>query len=288
MKITIDTENKTLEVAGGKRLALYCKAAFELLSGLWLKVGWDLKYPYTFSWMGFPILQIPEDMIRMQEVIFRLKPEVIVETGVAHGGSMIFYASLCRMMGVGRVIGIERGLRCRAEVEAHPFAGRITLIEGDSTAYEVVQRVHALCKGKRVLMVLDSDHSYAHVARELEAYHDMIEVGSYIVASDGNMEDLWDVPRGHASWAWDNPQEAAREFACRHPEFVIEQPAWPFNESSLTRNVTYWPSAWLKRVAPEKSSTVGDKAVLLSPSAKPDPAAAGHRPSPTTQPGATP
>lgn len=97
-------------------------------------------------------------------------------------------------------------------------------------------------------MILDSNHSKEHVARELEAYHDMIEPGSYIVATDGNMRDLAEVPRGRKEWKWNNPQEAAIEFASRHPEFVIEQPAWPFNESWLTKNVTYWPSAWLRRV----------------------------------------
>ena len=99
----IDTNLKTVD---GK--PLYSREAFELISDLWLKVGWELKYPYTFSWLGFPILQIPEDMVRIQETIFRVKPDVIVETGVAHGGSLIYYASLCKIMGHGRVIGVER------------------------------------------------------------------------------------------------------------------------------------------------------------------------------------
>lgn len=242
MKLEIDTDARTLN---GE--PLYTKAAFELISDLWLKVGWELKYPYTFSWLGFPILQIPEDMLRIQEVIYRLKPDVIVETGVAMGGSMIFYASLCKIMGHGKVIGIEKGLRCRDQVEAHPLSSYITLIEGDSTSFPVVHEVHKLCKGKKVLVVLDSDHSKAHVARELEAYHDLVAPGYYIVAADGNMKDLHDVPRGSPDWQWNNPREAAVEFAGRHSEFVIEQPNWPFNESQLSRNITYWPSAWLRR-----------------------------------------
>ena len=93
MLITIDTKQRTLN---GE--PLFSKDAFELLSDLWLKVGWELRYPYTFTWASLPILQIPEDMIRMQEVIWRLKPDVIVETGVAHGGSLAYYATLCKAL----------------------------------------------------------------------------------------------------------------------------------------------------------------------------------------------
>ncbi len=238
----IDTQTMTVD---GK--SIYTKEAFELLSDLWLKVGWELKVPYTYSWLGFPILQIPDDMVRMQEVIFRLKPDVIVETGVAHGGSLIYYASLCKMIGKGTVIGIEKGLRCRKEIESNMFSPLIRLIEGDSTAPEIVAQVHRKCAGKTVLVILDSDHSKLHVAKELEAYHDLIQSGFYIVATDGNMQDLADVPRGSPEWKWNNPQEAAKEFAVRHTEFVIEEPKWPFNESQLSKPITYWPSAWLRR-----------------------------------------
>lgn len=225
----------------------YSVAEFEKLTDQWLKVGWELRYPYTFSWFGFPILQIPEDMVRMQEVIFRLMPDLIVETGVAMGGSVVFYASLCKIMDHGEVIGIEKGLRCRAQIEACPLASRITLIEGDSVAYQTRVRVEGLARGKRVLFILDSNHSKAHVAAELEAYHHLIQPGMYIVATDGNMQDLHDTPRGRAEWKWNNPQAAALEFVARHPEFVIEQPVWPHNESELKNNVTYWPNAWLLR-----------------------------------------
>ena len=246
MKIAIDTDSKRL-VVDGRILPLYSREAFELVSDLWLKVGWELKYPYTFSWLGFPILQIPEDMLRIQEVIFRVKPDVIIETGVAHGGSLIYYASLCKVMGNGRVVGIEKGLRCREAIEAHQLAPLIQLCEGSSTDPWIVDGVSRDCRGKKVLVILDSNHSKEHVARELECYHGIISPGSYIVATDGNMADLHDVPRGSPEWKWNNPQEAALEFASRHPEFTIEQPSWPFNESALTKNVTYWPSAFLRR-----------------------------------------
>lgn len=242
----IDRKSNVISL-DGKIVSLYSREAFEHLSDLWLKVGWQLKVPYTYSWLGFPILQIPDDMIRIQEVIYRLKPDVIVETGVAHGGSLIYYASLCKVLDHGRVIGVEKGLRCREEIRAHPLSAYISLYEGSSVDPVIVQRIHDDCAGLKVLVILDSDHSKAHVAKELEAYHDLIRPGFYIVASDGNMQDLADVPRGSPEWKWNNPQEAAKEFANRHSEFVIEQPGWPFNESQLSRNITYWPSAWLRR-----------------------------------------
>lgn len=254
MKLILDTETKTLTMdeAGQTRvLDLYSKAAFEVISREWVRVGWNQKYQYTFSWMGRPVIQLPEDMIRMQEVIFQIKPDVIIETGVAHGGSLIFYSSLCKAMDKGRVIGIDIDIRPpnRTAIETHPLNDRITLIEGSSTAQEIVEHVKSLVKpGETVLVILDSNHTYEHVSGELEAYADLVTPGSYIVATDGIMYDLADVPRGHPGWATDNPTWAARDFAAKHPEFLIEQPAWPFNESELDQNITHWPGAWLKRL----------------------------------------
>lgn len=255
MKLTLDTDAKTLilEEAGQTRiLDLYSRQAFEAISRQWVRVGWSLKYQYAFSWMGRPVIQLPEDMIRIQEVIYRLKPAVIVETGVAHGGSLIFYSSLCTAMGQGRVIGIDIEIRPhnRAALDAHSLGDRITLIEGSSTAPEIVARVTSLVqRGETVLVILDSNHSYAHVSHELEAYSGLVTPGSYIVATDGIMHDLADVPRGRPEWETDNPMRAARDFAAKRPEFVIEQPPWPFCETELSRNITHWPGAWLKRIA---------------------------------------
>lgn len=253
MKLIIDTEARTLveELDGTTRqLDLYSKEAFESLSRHWVRVGWNQKYQYTFSWMGRPIIQLPEDMVRMQEVIYRVKPDVIIETGVAHGGSLIYYASLCKAMEKGRVIGIDIEIRAhnRAAIEAHEMSGYITLVEGSSTAPEIVDSVKKIVKpGEKVLVILDSNHTKQHVADELAAYCDIVTPDSYIVATDGIMLDLHDVPRGSPEWEWDHPTAAAAEFAQAHPEFALEQPAWPFNESVLTENITHWPGAWLRR-----------------------------------------
>ena len=135
MKLIIDTDNRSLIAEDNHQQAvfdLYSKAAFELISQFWLKVGWNQKYPYIFSWLGRPIIQIPEDIIRMQEVIYRVKPDVIVETGIAHGGSLILYASLCKAMGKGRVIGVDIEIRDynRQAIESHELFSLISLIEG--------------------------------------------------------------------------------------------------------------------------------------------------------------
>ena len=150
----------------------------------------------------------------------------------------------------GRVIGVDIEIRPhnRKAMEAHELFPFITMVEGSSVAPEIVQRVKNMVKtGEKVLVILDSNHTKAHVLAELEAYHTLVTPGSYIVATDGVMHDVYDTPRGHQEWISDNPATAALEFANAHPEFGIEQPDWVFNESDLTESITHWPYAWLKR-----------------------------------------
>jgi len=255
VRLIIDTDAHELQIERDgalERVPLYSRRAFELVSDQWVRIGWTQKYSYTFSWMGRPLIQMPEDLLRVQEVIDRVRPDVLVETGVAHGGSLVFYAALFKALGRGRVVGVDVEIRPanRNAIEAHPLASSITLIEGDSTAADTLRRVRAQIRaGESVMVLLDSNHSREHVARELELYAPLVTPGSYIVATDGIMESLADVPRGDPSWSHDNPSSAAREFAARHPEFVLAQPEWPFNESDLGRNITHWPDGWLRRVS---------------------------------------
>ncbi|GGK29291.1 cephalosporin hydroxylase family protein [Salinarimonas ramus] len=255
MKITIDTDARSLVAdgpEGTRTLDLWGKEAFELISDVWLRTSWNAKYPYTFTWLDRPIIQHPEDMVRTQEAICALRPDVIVETGVAHGGSLVFSAGLMKAMGFGRlVVGVDIEVRPhnRAAIEAHPLAPMIALVEGDSAAPEIVDAVRALIRpGESVLVILDSNHTKAHVARELEAYASLVTPGSYIVATDGIMREVADTPRGKPDWTHDNPAAAAEEFAARRADFALAPPAWRFNESDLDRPITAWPSAWLKRV----------------------------------------
>jgi cephalosporin hydroxylase len=252
--ITIDMEGDQVIADIGQHRAAYplgTREAFSLISRVWLRSGWDAKYVYSFTWLGRPIIQLPEDMFRMQEVLFSVKPNVIIETGVAHGGGLIFYASLCKAMGNGRVIGVDVEIRPhnRQAIQAHELSPYITLIEGDSVAPTTLDRVTALLSSEqRVLVILDSNHSKDHVLKELQAYAPLVTLGSYIVAADGIMQDLVGAPRSSADWSWDNPRQAVLEFVQSHPQFVIEEPRFPFNEGAVTQRVTYWPDAFLKRV----------------------------------------
>lgn len=244
-KLTSETETET------RVLELYSKEAFQLISQQWLKIGWNQKYPYTFSWLGRPIVQLPEDMIRLQEVIYQVRPDVIIETGVAHGGSLIFYASLCKALEKGRVIGIDIEIRPhnRKAIEAHPLFPFITLIEGSSTTPATVDQVQAQIRlDERTLILLDSGHTKKHVLGELMAYSPLVTKGSYIVAMDGIMAELAGAPRTESDWSWNNPKSAALEFVAGHPDFIIEEPKFLFNEGQITERVTYWPSAFIKRV----------------------------------------
>jgi len=232
----------------GQELSLDDPDAFELISRAWLRAGWDTKYVYGFSWLGRPVIQLPEDMIRIQELIYDIKPDVIVETGVAHGGSLIFYASLCAAIGKGRVIGIDIEIRPhnRTAIEEHRLSPLISLVEGSSIDADIVQSVKdQVGSGETVLVLLDSNHLKDHVLAELEAYSPLVSLGSYIVACDGIMQQVVGAPRTSEYWSWNNPISAVNEFIAKHPEFECVEPSWPFNEGKITERVTYWPKAFL-------------------------------------------
>jgi cephalosporin hydroxylase len=245
--LTADLVTGTLTVTyaddGLCTLPLYSREAFQVISRLWIKAGWATKYSYNFSWMGRRVIQLPEDLIMVQELIHKVQPQVIVETGLAHGGSSVFYASLLEVLGGGRVISIDIEIRThnRKAIEAHPLKKRITLIERSSVAPETLVEVRGLISpAEKVMVILDSNHSKEHVRKELELYAPLVSPGSYIVAADGIMEDLDDVPGGRAEWTSDNPKAAVHEFLAAHPEFELD--------SAPSRlGVTYWPDAYLLR-----------------------------------------
>lgn len=254
--LTIDESRGEVTLArpdGGRQvLPMDSPEAFEAVSGAWLRCGWDVKYVYGFTWMGRPIIQLPEDMVRIQEVIWRLAPDVIVETGVAHGGSLVFYAGLLAALGKGRVVGIDVEIRPhnRAAIEAHPMAPRITLVEGGSTDLATVAQARRhIAPGDTVLVILDSNHSRDHVARELDLYSGLVTPGSYIVVCDGIMAQVAGAPRTRPDWTWNNPLSAVEDFLARAPEFRLEEPGFAFNEGAVRARVTYWPKSFLRRLA---------------------------------------
>ena len=252
MNLTVDNENRvlTIEEPPGlfRDLPLFSAEAFELVSREWLRIGWSLQQYFTFSWFGRPILQLPEDLIRLQEVVFDLKPDLLIETGVCWGGSLLYHATLFEAIGRGRVVGvdIQIGAETRDAIEASPLAGRIALVEGDSASLDTVAAVRRHVRADdSVMVILDSHHSSDHVARELTAYAPLVTPGSCIVVEDGIMRDLADVPGGEPQWTRDNPSTAARDFAAAHPEFELRAPRWKFNRGPLEKPVTYWPEGWL-------------------------------------------
>lgn len=254
-KIVIDLKNSqvTLETReSSSTYAMDTQEAFSIISKAWLRCGWDTKYVYSFTWLGRPIIQLPEDMFRVQEIIYRIKPDVIIETGVAHGGSLVFYASLIKSMGYfGRVIGIDIKIRPnnRKAIESHELFEYITLVEGSSIDKSIINRVRSMVKPEeKVLVMLDSNHTKQHVLAELNAYSELVSLCSYIVAADGIMESLVGVPRSQEDWYWNNPKSAVEEFVKTHSNFVVDEPVFPFNEGVIKERITYWPSAFLKRI----------------------------------------
>ena len=252
-RITIDTGTATVTVACGDSSQTWPMAsqeAFDAASKGWLRCGWDVKHLYSFTWLGRPMLQLPEDMIRFQELIWVVRPDVIIETGVAHGGSLVFSASICRLLGKGRVIGVERGLypENKKAIEDHTLSDLMTVIEGSSVDPEVVDRVKSqVSSGETVMVLLDSNHSYAHVLEELRAYGPLISEGSYIIACDGIIADLVGAPRSEADWTENNAMFSARDYAKENADFEVVDPEFLFNESLLHRGSTYWKGGILKR-----------------------------------------
>jgi len=232
------------------------REAFEAIATAWLRIAWDVKHQWTFTWAGRPIIQLPEDLVRVQEVIWHLEPDVILETGVAHGGSLMFYATICKALGHGEVIGVELPrspeLDHRDAIRAHPLSELITLVHGDSIDPQVVDQVHALIgEAESVLLLCDSAHSKEHVLRELEAYHDLVQPGGYAVVQDGfpmRLVAAHHGPRSESDWSWNNPLAAAEAFVFAHPEWRIEPPAPLFDESiGLGEGITHWTGGWLRR-----------------------------------------
>ena len=204
------------------------------------------RYSANFSWLGRPVIQMPQDLVAMQEIIWATKPDFIIETGIAHGGSLIFYASMLELIGKGKVIGIDIDIRQhnRVEIEKHPLFHRITMIEGSSISPEVVNKVQTMTAGaKSIIVALDSNHTHDHVLKELEFYAPFVSVGSYCIVFDTGIEDLpkdmiIDRPWGPGN----NPKTAVWEFLKTNDRFVIDKDI----ETKIL--LTSAPDGYLRRI----------------------------------------
>jgi cephalosporin hydroxylase len=195
------------------------KRAFDLIA--------PYRYAYNWSWLGRPAIQFPQDLVAMQEIIWRTQPEVIVETGIAHGGSLVFSASMLALLGGEReVVGVDIDIRPhnRAAIEAHPMAARIAMIEGSSIDEAIAARVRERVAGRSAMVVLDSNHTAGHVARELELYAPLVRAGFFLIVMDTAVEyadpaTIVDRPWGPGN----NPMTAVDAFLAREPRFVIDE-----------------------------------------------------------------
>lgn len=211
----------------------------------WFNASARAKYSYHFEWMGRPIIQYPQDMIAMQEILWRVQPDILIETGVAHGGSLIFYASMMELIGKGEVLGIDVDIRPhnREAIEAHPMFKRIRLLQGSSIAPDIIAAAKSAAAGKRVLVVLDSNHTHEHVLAELEAYAAFVSVGSYCVVMDTVVDDMSKDFFSDRSWGpGDNPKTAVRDYLKTHTEFEVDEAV----ENKIL--ITVAPSGYLKRI----------------------------------------
>jgi len=234
-----EKQNAISKMAGDKKM--------RDLSRQWFERSADHRYSYNPTWLGRPIIQYPQDIIATQEIIWSVKPDLIVETGIAHGGSLIFSASMLELMGGdGQVLGIDIDIRAhnRVEIERHPMFKRITMIEGSSIDDAVLRQVHDIAKDKeRILVILDSSHTHEHVLREMELYSPLVTKGSYLVVFDTVVEDMPDESFADRPWGkGNNPKTAVWEFMKTNDRFEIDKEI----ENKLL--ITVAPDGYLKCV----------------------------------------
>jgi len=193
----------------------------------WMLHAHKYKYNYNYTWLGRPIIKYPNDIVFIQEIIWDVKPDLIIDVGIAHGGSTIFYASILELIGKGKVVGIDIDIRKhnRTEIEKHPMYKRITMLEGSSVSGELINKVREIAKNeKKVMVFLDSSHTHKHVLKELKLYAPLVTKGSYIVVSDTFVEYF---PKNYFSnRPWDvgnNPMTALKEFLSHNNNFIIDE-----------------------------------------------------------------
>jgi len=223
---------------GSTTVDLYSDAGLAAVSALWTKLSVHHRLMYQAHWLGVQIIQLPTDILVLQELIWAVRPDVIVECGVAHGGSLVLYASVLELIGKGKVVGVDVEIRPhnRKIIEAHPLAGRITLIEGSSIAPATVAAVRSQVGTAGTVMVLvDSNHTTDHVYAELQAYADLVTPGSYFVVMDGAQALVSDVPGGKPEWKESSPLHALERFLRERSDFEVDENCTRFGITSNTR-----------------------------------------------------
>ena len=221
----------------------------QAFSNLWMIKTHHLKYDYNFTWLGRPIIQMPQDIIAMQEIIWSVKPDLIIETGIAHGGSLILHASILELIGEdGQVLGVDIEIRehNRVEIEKHSMFKRIKIIQGSSIEDSIVQQVYDIAKEKKhVLVILDSNHIHNHVLKELELYSPLVTKGSYLVVFDTIIEDMPENSFPNRPWGkGNNPKTAVYEFLNKNTRFIVDE------EINAKLLLSVAPEGYLKCIKP--------------------------------------
>lgn len=201
-------------------------SSLKKLSQNWFLKGYDYEYSYHFKWLGRPIIQYPQDIIALQEIIWDVKPDIIIETGIARGGSLVFSASMLQLIGKGKVVGIDIDIReyNKKEIKKHPLNKRIKMIVGSSTDEKTIKKVFQFVKSTdKVLVILDSNHTHEHVLKELEEYSKLVTKGSYLIVFDTVIEELPDKLFTKRPWSKKhNPKTAVRLFLSKNKRFKMD------------------------------------------------------------------
>lgn len=245
----MNTSNNTFSEEVTDRIASYpANEPLQNAQKQFLKESILAKYSYNFEWMGRPIIQYPQDIVAMQEIIWQVKPDLIIETGIAHGGSLVFYASMLELLGKGEVLGIDIDIRMhnKTAIENHSMFKRITMFEGSSVSKEMAKKVSEFTKGKKnIMVVLDSNHTHDHVFQELAIYAPLVTKGSYLVVFDTVVEDLAALDVHYTDRPWgkgNNPKSAVHAFLNTNDNFAIDK---TIQDKLL---ITVAPDGYLKRV----------------------------------------
>ncbi len=222
-------KNKEFENRNTKNIKLMSNdKTLNEASKSWFNKGYKYEYSYHFTWLGRPIIQYPQDILAIQEIIWKVKPDLIIETGIAHGGSLILSASILELLGNGHVLGIDIDIRKdnKNEIEKHPVFKRITMIQGSSIDKKIIKKVHEFSKNKKkIMIILDSNHTHKHVLEELKAYSSLVTKNSYLIVFDTIVEDLpKELINKQRPWGiGNNPKTAVHEFLKKNKRFKIDK-----------------------------------------------------------------
>ncbi len=246
-------EIKKFEIEKKNRINTYKNnPALQESANKFMKESVIPKYSYNFSWLGRPIIQYPQDILAMQEIIWDVKPDLIIETGIAHGGSLVFFASMLALLEIcgeidkGEVLGIDIDIRNhnKQAIKEHPMNKKITMFEGSSISNTMIAKVYEFAKrGKKILVCLDSNHTHEHVLLELNAYANLASIGSYCCVFDTLIEDMHEDSYPNRSWGvGNNPKTAVKEYLENNNNFIIDKDI----ENKLL--ITVAPDGYLKRI----------------------------------------